>query len=275
MASTTCKICKREFKNMNYLSSHVIKTHKISQEYYDKFIKQPAEGVCKICGNPTEYKSIGKGYENCCSRICLNAYRKKLHTEKYGVENPYQRKDIQDKIKSQNVEKYGVENVFQATKIKDKIKETNKERYGVENPNQNKLVREKIKNTNIERYGVEAPLQNYDIFQKSQVNAYRSKLFKNTNIYYRGSYELDFLEKYYDSYPDIKNGWAIKYNFKEKKCIYFPDFYIPFLNLFVECKNSYLAKIDKQRILAKKKAAINCGFNYIMIIDKNYNKINL
>jgi len=271
MSTITCKICKREFKNMNYLSSHVVKTHKISQEYYDKFLKQPIDGICKICGKPTKYRSIGNGYKNCCSRTCLNIYRKKLHFEKYGVENPYQRKDIIEKCKKT----WGCSNPFQRDDVKNKIKQTNKERYGVENPNQNKLVREKIKNTNIKKYGVEAPLQNFSIFQKSQVNSYYSKLFKNTNIYYRGSYELDFLEKYYDTYPDIQNGCAIKYDFNGHKYIYFPDFYIPSLNLFIECKNSYLAKIDKQKILNKKKAVIKNGSNYIMIIDKNYNKIKL
>jgi len=72
-----------------------------------------------------------------------------------------------------------------------------------------------------------------------------------------------------------KNAPRIKYIFKDKEHYYFPDFYIPQLNLIVECKNSHLVKRDKDKIDAKEKAAIANGFNYIMILDKNYNDFNI
>lgn len=40
------------------------------QEYYDKFFKQEGEGICKICGKPTKYNGINKGYGEYCSVEC-------------------------------------------------------------------------------------------------------------------------------------------------------------------------------------------------------------
>jgi very-short-patch-repair endonuclease len=95
------------------------------------------------------------------------------------------------------------------------------------------------------------------------------KQFKDTNIHYQGSYELDFLEHYYDKL-NIKRSKSIKYKINESNHIYFPDFYIPELNLIIEIKNSYLAKRDKLKLSAKKYAVLKKGFNFIMIIDKDY-----
>ena len=112
------------------------------------------------------------------------------------------------------------------------------------------------------------------IHQKQQKSGFKIKKFKNTDLWYQGSYELDFLEKYFDKYPDIKRGPSIKYSFKGKAKYYFPDFYIPFLNLVVECKNSYLKKRDAAQIKAKEMATKKLSFNYILIVDKQYNNFN-
>jgi len=102
-------------------------------------------------------------------------------------------------------------------------------------------------------------------------NGFISKKYKNTNIWYQGSYELNFLENYYNIFPNIKRGPTIKYFFKNKNRIYFPDFYIASLNLIIEIKSSYWYKVHKESILKKEKATIANGFNYIIIIDKDYN----
>lgn len=96
--------------------------------------------------------------------------------------------------------------------------------------------------------------------------------YKDT-IYYQGSYELDFLEKYYDKFPDIQRGPSIKYEYKGKKKVYHSDFYIPSKNLIIECKNNYLYKRDLEIILHKKETTINSGFNWVLVLDKNYNKL--
>jgi len=214
---------------------------------------------------------------------------KKLNLEKYGVTYQWQREYIKEKIKQTCLERYGVDNPNKNEKVREKIKETclkryrdenyNNikkykqtclERYGVDNPNKNEKVREKIKETNLDRYGFEFPVQNIDIFEKSQKTRFLRKQFRNTDLWYQGSYELDFLETYYDKYPDLERGPSIKFLFENKNKVYHSDFYILSLNLIIEIKNSYLYKRDKLIIEAKEKATIDNGFNYLMIIDKNY-----
>lgn len=335
-----CLECNQEFTARNALNRHIKKYHG-SEEYYIKFFKKEGEGYCKICQNPTRFLHIQDGYANCCSKTCSIKYTyqqtKNSNLKLYGVENPFQRKEVKEKIKKQNIEKFGVNMPLQNKEIKekayktmeqkygakttlqskmlikkkektseekygdkkyqnkDKIKETNVRKYGYENPMGNKKIRKKRKKTMIkkygsehalknidcrnkfkhtckEKYGVEYPMQNEKLFEKQQKNSFFSHKYKKTNINYRGSYELDFLEKFYEKYSDMQNAKSITYIFENKTKIYFPDFYIPSLNLVIEIKNSYLLKKDQQKINLKRNAAVNNGFNYILIVDKNYNE---
>jgi hypothetical protein len=125
------------------------------------------------------------------------------------------------------------------------------------------------------RYGVQNPAQNKELYEKSQKTSFRMKKFKNEEIWYQGKYELDFLEKFYKKYPDIQRGPTIKYCWDSKERVYYPDFYIPSLGLIVECKNSYLAKRDKEMIEAKEKAVLLRGFKFALIINKNYFGVSL
>ena len=68
-----CEICKENFANLNGLSHHIKKTHKLEQkEYYDKFIKKPDEGICPCCGKNTSYNRFG--YRRFCSIKCNGLY---------------------------------------------------------------------------------------------------------------------------------------------------------------------------------------------------------
>lgn len=42
------------------------------------------------------------------------------------------------------------------------------------------------------------------------------------------------------------------------------------MNLVVEIKNSYLLSIDKNKIQAKESSAISNGYNYCIIVNKDY-----
>ena len=66
-------------------------------------------------------------------------------------------------IKQTNIERYGVDNVFKSKLIQDKIKQTNIERYDCENVMHNKTIVEKLKQTNIERYGGHSPQSDHNI----------------------------------------------------------------------------------------------------------------
>jgi uncharacterized C2H2 Zn-finger protein len=213
---------------------------------------------------------------------------KQTNKEKYGVEYNFQLEEVKEKIKETKEERYGDENYNnmeknRQTKLEkygdenyhnmEKTKQTNLERYGVEYSLQAEEVREKGKKTCLKKFGVENASQNKDVFNKGLMTRLLRKQYKDTNLHYQASYELDFLEKYYDIIKDLEDGPSIKYKYKEKEKIYFSDFYSPFLNLIIEIKSSWTLKLDES-IKEKKKYTLKKGYNYIRIVNKNYDEFN-
>jgi uncharacterized C2H2 Zn-finger protein len=224
-----CEECGKIFDRKCDLGRHVNKYHNNQKEYFDKWLKENNDDVCKICGNLTKFNGLsGKGYKNCCCKKCSNKY---------------------DGIRTH-------EEIF---------KKYGNCGYGLE---KNKAT---IKQNNLKKYGVENPAQNKEIYEKGQKTRLEIKKYKNTNIWYQGSYELDFLEKFYDKFPDIQRGPDIKYIFEGKNKVYHPDFYIPLLNTIIEIKSTwtYNSIIDT----IKEKATIANGFKYLMILDKDYSSL--
>ena len=73
--SYECKICGRHYEDAFTFTSHIKNDHKLSiQDYYDKFLKKEGEGLCKICGKPTKFNGINKGYSEYCSKACSNKF---------------------------------------------------------------------------------------------------------------------------------------------------------------------------------------------------------
>jgi len=266
-----CEECVYTIKLKHHLSEHVNKHHD-KQKYYEKYLKEENEDLCKICRNKTKRKKgILVGYKNCCCKKCENIYGQqqleKANIKIYGVPNIFQTKEVKEKEKQTKKDRYGDENYNNQAKKQ----QTNLERYGDKNYNN----REKYKETCLEEYGIENTTQLLKIFEKQQKNAFLAKPFKDTTLYYRGKFELDFLEKNQDKFPDIINAPSINYIFEGKNRVYYPDFFIPSLNLIVEIKSSYYYKKFKDQCDAKEKATIANGFKYIMIIDKDYNNFIL
>ena len=132
-----------------------------------------------------------------------------------------------------------------------------------------------MRKTSFERHGAYHNMQDKDLFEKNQKAQFKTRPFKNTDLWYQGTYELDFLEKYYDKFPNIQRGFTIKYFFEGEQHSYFPDFYISSLNLIVEVKALYFYNKFEKQCEAKKKATITNGFKYLMILNKDYKELNL
>ena len=103
-----CEICGREFNTSRGLGGHIRHIHNISRrEYYDKYLKQPSDGICVVCGKPTSWDKIS--YKTTCSIQC-------------AARNPQR----QEKIRKTNLARYGVENTYSIPQIHqrsvDKIK---------------------------------------------------------------------------------------------------------------------------------------------------------
>ena len=242
----TCLECNEKFKTSLSLNKHIIKIHNI-KIYYDKFLKKENEGNCKICNTTTKFSGrIKYGYNWCCSKICSDKYRYIARTQT-------------------NLKNFGVKNVFEIPEVKKKIKNSMTTHFGVDNNMKCKEGRDAYSKSINNKYGVNWPLQNREILEKGQKSAKTLKQF-NEKIWYQGTYELDFLTKYCDTYPDIQRGPSINYENK----IYHPDFYIPSLNLIIEIKSSWT--LDKNEMKLKSDATINAGYKFIMILDKNYHE---
>lgn len=191
-----CEICGKECSSNRGLGCHIVQAHNIdTKSYYDTYRKSPKEGVCCVCGKPTVFRNLTRGYRKHCSQACVQI-------------DPA----VKEKQKQTNLEKYGAENVFASDYGKQKLKETNRKRYGVEHSTQNKeilakaqqtqrknhggklafntdkqretvlmkyggvgLASKAIKNkahkTNLERYGYKSPMKNKEVqYKKEQTN---------------------------------------------------------------------------------------------------------
>ncbi len=98
---------------------------------------------------------------------------------------------------------------------------------------------------------------------------------------YKQGYEPQFLDYVFSNHllaeDEIEyRPKSIKYidtTLNNKSRHYFPDFYIPKYNLIIEVKSEYILK--KQTLLnanLKRQATIDLGFNYILILDNNFNE---
>lgn len=73
-----CKICGEAFGNYRIVN-HLSAKHKIGpKQYYDTYFKKPGEGLCKVCGKPTNFISATQGYRTCCSRTCARKDSQKI-----------------------------------------------------------------------------------------------------------------------------------------------------------------------------------------------------
>lgn len=86
---------------------------------------------------------------------CRYKKRDDIGLKKYGVANPFERKEIKDKIKNKNLIKYGVNSFTETEEFKQKTKRTNLKKYGHENAMSNTDIQDRQKQAIIDKYGVD------------------------------------------------------------------------------------------------------------------------
>ena len=125
-----CEICKKELK-LKGISTHIKLHHNMTiQEYYDKYLKQPNDGICVTCGKPTTFKGLKFGYLTHCCNKCAQLdpkiKEKKAQTciDRYGVDNVYKSDSVKTKIRTTVQEKYGVDSVLQLDQVREKTYES-------------------------------------------------------------------------------------------------------------------------------------------------------
>jgi len=70
LSKTICKICNHNSPIIITQSTHLRKHNITSKEYYDKYYKTDAEGICKVCQKLTRYGGASRGYATYCSQKC-------------------------------------------------------------------------------------------------------------------------------------------------------------------------------------------------------------
>jgi hypothetical protein len=214
----------------------------VKKSKYNRNVKTNGKFSCKKCG-PDKYRET-----------CL---------EKYGVDNIIKLSKTHDKIKHTCLKKHGNEN-YRNTEQRDKTILNREGGYS--------SIIEKYKQTCLERFGVENASQCPEIFAKQQKRRYEIHQFRDTDIFYQGTYEKDFLDKYYDKVKITKIK-EIDYVFENKNKKYFSDYYIPKFNLIVEVKSSYTYERYEEQNMKKEKSCIDLEYNFIFIIDKKYSEL--
>jgi len=272
----SCKECGLK-KRTEMMINNNISLNKIWQEKKkNTFIKN--YGV----DNPSKAEKIKiKKKETCLknygvkSGLLLKHKVKEGMLNKYGVEYPLQSDFIKNKMYEDLIIKYGVNNISKLIEIKEKknkkIIETNLEKYGVKCVLSLDKIKDKIKETNLKKYGVSHPMQDPTIFKKQLLASYKI-VYYNDELFSQGSYELDFLNycQENNTIDLISNGPSLVYELNGQKHVYHADFYIEKYNLIVEIKSNYTYNVDLEKNLAKEKYSKLNGYNFLFIIDKNY-----
>ena len=171
-------------------------------------------------------KNVNDKWKKSCGAKGTNREKAKLTMiKKYGVENPYQIPEVINKIAKINKEKineslekqrktcllkYGTEYYMQTNKFKEQSKITSLNKYGVDHPMKAEIIKEKY---------------NRDLVIKKIIMTKKLHGTFNTSKDEDLSYEL-IKEKY----PDVIR------QYKDSRYPFLCDFYIPKLDLFIECQ---------------------------------------
>jgi hypothetical protein len=236
------------------------------------------------------------GVENVFQSDIIKEQIKNTFIEKYGVEHPLQNEDLLEKSKKtcfknngveypmqsekviktmieNNLKKFGKKHYTQTDEYKNDVKISNLEKYGSKWYMGSSDFREKSKKYYMDNFGIEYNMQNEDIYMKAQISGHKSKIHKETNLFYRGTYEKDFLDFCVSNSIKIEKGKRFSYFFDGKKRYYFSDFYLPHKNLVIEIKSSYYYKKYYNMNESKKHSTLKEGYNFLFVIDKNYDQI--
>ena len=107
-----CEECGKICKNKQGLSTHISNNYN-AQKYFDKWLKEDNEELCKVCNKETKFNGLFWGYKKCCSKKCICAY-------------------TYNRIKEENLKKYGMICILHTIENKKKVKETCLKHFGVE-----------------------------------------------------------------------------------------------------------------------------------------------
>ena len=215
----------------NYLMNRYNDSNNIKESIYRIYFNIDTRPICPICGRLTNFdlKIENSCYTKYCSISCANkdpnVYNKQNETKlkKYGS------KVNIEKRKSTNLIKYGVEEQSQRKEILYKQIQTKIKKYGSSNNSKKRwktIKKDKVKyNEYINRITL---FFNSEEFKQKEYDSKKKNCTFNTSKTEEQSYQL-LKEKFSDVMRQYKSD---EYPF----CC---DFYIPSINLYIECNFSW------------------------------------
>lgn len=145
----TCKICGQSFPSAIKRNVHILSVHQLTPlEYILQTVFDNIPPTCKCgCGTPVAFKYIKDTV--ICPDYTTNHFPRKPHSDET---KELIKKNTNAAIQS----KYGVDNVFMLKRIQQNIRETNRERYGVDNAGASQHSIDKAILTSVTRHGADA-----------------------------------------------------------------------------------------------------------------------
>lgn len=287
----TCAICQKDFKDLRSLGKHIFYSHKhiSKKEYYDAHIKEMSP-IC-ICGKEKKFRGLGEGYRDYCSVKCRS---ENIEPTKFWLGKKQPKSVIDKRIKNTNqkekerkrkntmIEKYGVDNPSFVPEFAEKMKLRSKPLPPRKKEHSDKIVESKRKNNTLKhskstRKRISETLEKYYqngddqsvVMGKIASNGRGHLVGKYKGILYRSSYELTFLvlcDKFNIEVESCENKERrVRYIYKGKKRWYYPDFYLPKLDICVEIKPSSMMN---EIFHIKKEFAEKIYNRYIVITEK-------
>ena len=308
--SNKCSYIKNKLTNTERYGDEVyVNTNKSKKTKFEKYGSETYVNIDKIKKTKFE-KYGNENYNNLEKAIKTNLKKynvkttllsdivieksKKTCLEKYGNEDFRKSDLIINKKKETNLKKYGSTSYMGTDNFIEKSKETNLKKYGFTSSNKSTYIKEKkvksmlqkygfisnsmteesklkLRESNFKKYGVEYPMQVLEFFEKQQKSG-KKTIYYNEKLYYNGSYEKHFLDHSNNIgiLDNIERGMLIKYTFDKNIKSYFPDFYIDKYNLIVEIKSNYYYNKFLEKNISKMNKCLELGYNFLFIIDKNY-----
>lgn len=293
-----CKWIKTRKTNMKRygvdvpLKNQTIK-EKLKQTNMEKYGCENVSG-CEIIKEKKRKTNLKNwGVDNVFQSEIIKKSSKQTLLNRYGVEHPLQNQELLEKSKNTSFLNNGVDYPMQSNSIKNKSIDTCLNKYGKEYYTQTNDYKNQVNESNLNKYGrewymgsddfkqkskeyymnnfgVEYNMQNESIYMKAQINGQKAKIHENTGLFYRGSYEKDFLDFCFKNNINIKKGKRISYDYQNKTRYYFSDFYFPEKNIIIEIKSDYYFNKYKNMNLSKKEGTLKSGYNFLFIINKNY-----
>jgi hypothetical protein len=142
----------------------------------------------------TSLKKYGSEYY-----FSSSSFKDKMQ-EKYGVDNPIQSEEVQNKLKEINQEKYGVDYAFSSKEVQEKIKQIKQEKYRIL---RDKRIQEKVEQDELKRMEKESALRKRrEFFENNSASEVSNSIYEFLNQYDTEKHKIavDFVALLHDSF---------------------------------------------------------------------------